>query len=315
MGPRLYCKVELSRGGGLGNHMFAWARARLFAVTQNAQPLATRWGRLRLGPLLRGELDSRMYWDLFQPEPGSVQGFRKIWIEQNAQRIDETAVASLTTESSLKPRLIVFRGETGFFSPLLGHEALIRREIDKITRPQWLESVYSLPLPPIGLHVRCSDFKVTQNSQEMFTQGNVRTPLSWFVDSLKLVRERVGSDVGAFVVSDGKLSELESLLALPNVKLVRGGSAISDILLLSRARLLLATGGSSFGAWASYFGKMPTVTHPGQAFKYFGLNSTDSVYNSELDLVRPNPGFLENLQRIAPSLEMEIPAHRDTHAA
>ena len=65
------------------------------------------------------------------------------------------------------------------------------------------------------------------------------------------------------VFSDGKEEELRPLLALGNVERVCFGSSIADILAMSRAKLLVASG-SSFSMWARYLGRMTTVMFPNQ---------------------------------------------------
>ena len=42
------------------------------------------------------------------------------------------------------------------------------------------------------------------------------------------------------------------------------GSAIGDILLLSKASLLFASAHSTFSMWGSYLGGMPTLYYPGK---------------------------------------------------
>ncbi len=64
------------------------------------------------------------------------------------------------------------------------------------------------------------------------------------------------------------------------------GSAIGDMLLLSRAEVFLASG-SSFSAWASFLGQMPTLTHPGLGLtRLFGLR-TQGAFLGEFDPANP----------------------------
>jgi hypothetical protein len=70
--------------------------------------------------------------------------------------------------------------------------------------------------------------------------------------------------VPAVVVSDGSPAALGDLLSIDGVTLLRPGCAISDLLVLSRARVLLASGSSSFSAWGAFLGQMPVASHPGQ---------------------------------------------------
>jgi hypothetical protein len=99
----------------------------------------------------------------------------------------------------------------------------------------------------------------------LFLRGFLRAPVSWFVESLAFKRQNVGSTVPAFVVSDGERTDLADLVGAPAVELVQTGSAIGDLLALSGVRVLLASGGSSFSAWAAYLGEMPAIARPGQS--------------------------------------------------
>ena len=65
-------------------------------------------------------------------------------------------------------------------------------------------------------------------------------------------------------MSDGSPEELQDLLRLDNCELVPPRSAIADILLLSRAEVLLASGYSTFSMWGSFLGRMPTLYAPGK---------------------------------------------------
>ena len=85
------------------------------------------------------------------------------------------------------------------------------------------------------------------------------------VVSLDWVGETVGYPAQALVESDGTKEELEPLLKLGNVEFVRPGCAISDLLILARSQVLMASGSSAFSAWASLLGQMPTSSHPGQS--------------------------------------------------
>jgi hypothetical protein len=183
--------------------------------------------------------------------------------------------------SRLRPAVLLFGGERGWFGPLAGEAALVRAELRAITRPVWLRRVDALPATPIGIHVRRGDFRVARTPGEFLTGGSLRTPESWFVESLLAVRRVVGRAVPAFVVSDADDAELGELLGLDRVRRISTGSAIADLLALSRARFLIASGGSTFSAWAAFLGQSPAISHPGQSLRWFRL--THEAYVGECD--------------------------------
>jgi len=70
------------------------------------------------------------------------------------------------------------------------------------------------------------------------------------------------------VFSDGTDEQLAPVLSLPGVR--RAAPAVVDLIRMSRARVLVTTGTSSFSAWAAYLGGMPTPWYPGLAGRLLG---------------------------------------------
>src|ERR1035441_7562623 len=67
-------------GPGLGNLLFPWARFVLATKERGLTPIAPTWPAIKIGTLLRKELDARFYFGLFQAGPGHVVGWRKLWL-------------------------------------------------------------------------------------------------------------------------------------------------------------------------------------------------------------------------------------------
>ena len=65
-------------GSGLANCLLSWARASVFADRTGSQRIAGTWPSIRLGPLLRGERDVRLYTGLFETEADAIGGLRKL---------------------------------------------------------------------------------------------------------------------------------------------------------------------------------------------------------------------------------------------
>ena len=51
-------------GAGLGNILFPWATALVYAKNNNLERIQTTWRNLKIGTFLRKERDKRMYMDL-----------------------------------------------------------------------------------------------------------------------------------------------------------------------------------------------------------------------------------------------------------
>jgi hypothetical protein len=204
--------------------------------------------------------DHRTYADLFAPGERYVTGWRKPWCLARFRHVPEP----VEPEAPVPPGSVVtFRGMKDFFAPFRDEHALVSRELLRMTRQRHLGAL-SEPVPaPIAIHVRRGDFIRRASYENTVSNHNSLLPLSWYMDALTAVRKKVGTDVPAFVFSDGTEDELRDLLALPAVRRVDYGSGLGDMLGLSRGRLLIASG-STFSMWGSFLGQVPTVWHPGK---------------------------------------------------
>ena len=66
-------------GAGLGNIMFPWATALVYAKNNNLQIIQTTWKNLKFGTFIRKERDKRMYMNLFSETDG-ISGFKKFFL-------------------------------------------------------------------------------------------------------------------------------------------------------------------------------------------------------------------------------------------
>lgn len=238
--------------------------------------LSITWPQVKFGPLLRGEYDARFYHNIFTNKPDEVGGLRKVWLQYLA-----------------KPEIAVFDGPDGYFQKLNGWDEFLRKELYSIIRNRWLRKIEKFANPaPVGMHVRRGDFADPEKEEDFIYRGSLKTPISWFIQSLNAIRDMADRRVKAFVVSDGTDKELRPLLSVGGVILIRTGSAISDLMVLSKARILVASGGSTFSAWASFFGQMPTISYPGQSLTWFNLKNKNGYYIGEFDPGLPPEEFI-----------------------
>lgn len=170
----------------------------------------------------------------------------------------------------------------------------------KLTRDKWLDLAEETHDIPIGIHVRLGDFRAGpagsfRNAQGDFT-GAMRTPLQWYIDCMQVIRMAVGSPWRAFVVSNGSPEEIAPLLKVEGVTLVRSLSPITDMWSLANCRVLLASVGSSFSAWASYLGQMPTAVYPVPEAHSFPIVNRQGFFNGLLDPDAPDRDFLRSLE-------------------
>jgi hypothetical protein len=291
----LYARPILLRSG-LANRLFPWARCVVFSQASGVRMLAPRWAQVKIGPLLRRERDLRLYLGLFRRSRHEVAGPERWWALATLRRLEEPHDLRRPLVSGPMRGVVTFEGLSDFFARLDGHGDLLRSRLLEIARPDIVQHVSRLECPPIGIHVRRGDFREVPPTE--LAQGQVRTPLEWYVETLRQVRAAAGSTSPAFVVSDGDEAELAALLRAPDVRLVRTGTALGDLLLLTRARVLLGSQGSSFSAWGSFFGGAPVATVPGIGFdEEFQYRRAQGPYVGTFDPARPSPAFIEDAVR------------------
>jgi hypothetical protein len=247
---------------GLGNMLFPWARCYLWCTEYHKPMVAPIWTKFRLGPYLRQERDKRSYQILFRHE-GYISGYNRLVILMLSRKISEQLIHNMPLNTSSLPKVVVFKGMADLFRPLMTQHTALLAELKRITRP-WFVDTKIAHEPFIGIHIRRGDFSVPKDQKILNTGGiNYQLPLGWYTDVLHEIRSRLGFIAKAYVFSDNSDEDLKELQSLPNIQIYRGGSAITDLLALSEARAIIASG-STFSMWASFLGQTPSVWYPGQ---------------------------------------------------
>ncbi len=242
--------------------MLVWARAFVYARRHELQILAPQWFQIRLGPIIRHEPAKRFYVREFT-NAGYIGGFRKRLILLRSYRVPELDSGSLPSVAFRfcgRPIVIEFNGLRNYFADLISHRQLIASELRRIVSSTVLQRASSICGPFIVANVRRGDMTRQRIPVHEILQY---TPLDWFISAIEALRHHdYWGSLPIKVVSDGSLDELRGLLSLPGCELVSTGKAIGDILMMSRASLLLASGYSTFSMWASFLGQMPTLYAP-----------------------------------------------------
>lgn len=282
MGDRLYGYPNLMRAG-LANMLAPWVRCFLWCREHDAQMLAPTWFKFRIGPYRRRESDKRRYERLFT-SAGYVRGARRLALLASARRIEE---GTDPPASGHRPTLVRFFGLGELLKPALGHSALVASELRRITRPEFIP-------PPraegfVAMHVRAGDFEATDEMKLRAREFNMRLPLEWYVDAATQLHAALPSAM-IRVFSDGTAEELAPILRLPSVELVTGGTAITDLLDMSGAEVLVASG-STFSTWAAYLGQVPSIWFPGQ-FRGSVMDGGDHGLEQEWEAGTPLPPHL-----------------------
>jgi len=223
--------------------------------------------------------------------------YGKIWLFDNFKmtlkqrvpmytlRISEYANAVTGTKPNVDS-IRIFEGDEDHFEYFSGRRNDILSSInERITRRVERETSGLPSNGPIVVNVRLGrDFAVVADKNLLRDRGGVRAPIDWYVTALHCARGRYGASRPAIVVSDGAPHELAPLLSEPGVSHFQSTRALSDLIALSKAGVLVATGGSSFSAWGSFLSQAHTITVAGQSFKWFGLEHSTNAEQIELEL-------------------------------
>ncbi len=261
----LYGYADVGRFG-LGHGLLAWGRCAVWCEQTGAKMVAPRWLRLRMGSYLRRERDKRFYYRLFRTGR-QIGGLRRISILALADK--RSAQSQLPPPGFCPNRdtVVVFfnspaDNERKHFHEIVGASRVVREALIDMTRPRFL--------PPrqrgshIAIHVRGGDFAVPSDISVLKSgRHNQRFPMMWYVDMLTGLRQRLGDTLPAIVYSDCPDAELSPLLKLEGVRRSRYHEAITDMLAISEASVLISSG-SGFSRWGSYLGQVPRLCFPGQ---------------------------------------------------
>ena len=265
-------------GLGLGNMLFTYAKAVLYARDHGARLIWPTWVSIPVGQILRRESNKRFYHDLFQNRIGAVSGLQKLWL--------------LWTR---KKDIVVMEGMEGEFEPIAGKEnsEYLYSHFQTILQERNRKALEFEPGNGICMHIRLGDF--TRGTEADLKAGNPNTsiPIEWYIRIIRQIREAVSETLPVYIFSDGSREELQDILALPGVQQVTFGTAIGDILAMSKARLFVASG-STFSRWVRYLGRMNTITYPGQLKQYL-LEEDEPAFEIEAEQIPEE--YLDRLKK------------------
>ena len=186
------------------------------------------------------------------------------------------------------------------FSGLENYRTMISNTIMSSLRKKGENALKFDAKNAINVHVRLGDFS---KSKELLDSGanNVRIDIQWYIATIKKIRAAVGWTVPVNVFSDGKEEEIRPLLELEKVRRVTFGNSIADIIALSKADLLIASG-SSFSLWARFLGNCSSISYPNQIkdYVYNGKSGFEIELGIEAELDKK---YIEKLQRMYKRIE------------
>jgi hypothetical protein len=261
---------------GLGNMLLVWARAVMFSELNSLPMLKPNWGRIYPGPWLRGERVKRYYGSYFSVknyQSRLVNNVENILRPKQVHLNPPICKLDLTSSEFESPdrHLFVFDQMppwNDYFQGLKNYQPIVKQKLYADIHPHLLKKILALPSPQIGIHIRRGDYAPPKPGDDFAAGVNVYTPIQWYVNVIRAIREEVGENIPGRVFSDAYPEDLSEIMALPNISISSETSALTDMITMSRSKLLIGSANSSFSAWASYLGLCPTVWTSTRAHLY-----------------------------------------------
>lgn len=269
-------------GSGLGNIMFSYARAIVFAKKNNLEVIWPTWCNFTLGPIFRKELDKRFYNDLFINKSNYIDSWKKIKYLNTKKILPEKYKYNL---DKIDNAIIEFYGFDGCFEEIINDSKIVYEDIVRNLNPKNRIALSYDFSDSISLHIRLGDFNRATEKELREGKHNSSIPIEWYINILHQIRKITGKNIKAYIFSDGTDEELENILRIENVERISFGTSIADIIALSRSKLFIASG-SSFSMWARYLGRLNTICYKNQ-MKQKILTENDNAFEVETDNVIP----------------------------
>lgn len=253
---------------GLGNKLLVWARAYAFSRLHKLPLYISPWEQVKLGPIVRRERDPRFYNSYFK-HGHRMAFFARYWFARYAECQTNPPLDEAAIEPSDRQKVYIFRwdGFNGdYFHGLEKHLDVVRFGLLEMTLQHHLQVVNETPPPCIGIHIRRGDFPELKPHEDFYSAQLTRTPLTYFKDLIEQIRSITNASTEVSIFSDARPAELEMLLRLPNVIYASTNSAVADLLLLSKSKVIALSAGSTFGYWSAFLSNA-AIIHNAKNFR------------------------------------------------
>lgn len=250
---------------GLGNQLFPLMRAYTFAYLNHLPVAVYNYHQIKIGPWLRGEKSKRNYKGFFNFEK-SLAG--DLIIKFGVNRLDKIYLINEPPLRKVEPGLksnFMFSeipDYRHYFDGLQENRELVLSLFSELVFPGIKSRLEKLKSPCIGVHIRMGDFKVPDEGIAFGTVGHTRSPEEYFIEMILAIRKMHGSCLPVSVFTDGRKEELKKLFQLQNIHIVEGNNDLTDLLLLSKSKIIITSAGSTFSYWAAFLSEAIVIVHP-----------------------------------------------------
>ncbi len=268
---------------GLGNKMFVWARALIHSKQKNCVLLTFGFNRIHIGPFLRIQKVKRFYLGQFKFNLNLLDLF-----DYSVKKLFSSKYYEpLPAINDSKDGLFVFSKVphwSDYFGIIRDHRELIKKEFPKLLSKRVSNKLKKIPAPVIACHIRCGDFRILQENEVFKNVGAGRTPLEYFVNTIKILRSIAGTNLPVTVFSDGNEDELSSVLALEKVSFFSPQEDVVDLVVMSKAEYIITSAGSTFSEWAAFLSSAVIILHPDHI--HTRIRKEDNLFEGSIEAFR-----------------------------
>ena len=263
MDRRMLSVLAFLPNAGLGNKLFVWARAQTFASLNGLKCYSYGWTQPRIGPLLRGERRDIRYgaglkWDIY----GQLAGLLS---QVSSRRWDyDPQIREIDITSSERCSFIFKRVPhwSDYFIDIRDRRDDLMRLLSCALKSSVVEKVDAATAPIVAVHLRKGDFRDLRPGEDFARVGLVRTPEDYFIELIDNVRSCAGTKLPVTIFSDGSDEECRFLTRIEGIHRAPKLSDLADMIIMSKARVIIPSAGSTFGLWSSFLSSAAVIVHP-----------------------------------------------------
>lgn len=276
------CKLPKT---GLGNQLFPMLKAIVFAHLNHLPLNITGFYKINPGVYLRKEKSKRQCtgYFIFQKSLAAeiLDKIKNWFLTKRNNCVYGPAIERIEHKGIQDNRIFIFNNLphwSNYFEGLKLHRQLVIDLFYSVLRPEIAKLVESKEKPIIAVHIRMGDFKKLSPGVDFKKVGGVRTPEQYFIDCINTIRKIHGTILPVSIFSDGSRDELKKILELPATELVEGNKDVVDLILLSKAKIVVASAGSTFSYWAGFLADAPLIMHPDHIHDSIRDSTTNQLY-------------------------------------
>lgn len=239
---------------GLGNKMFVWVKALLYAHKHNAELFHSSWVDFHPKAYLRNltgkQWDWRFYAGIFKRQ-GILKTIRWQYYKFTYKKIKEPINTPVNTN---KKQVIVFWNiprHADFLNEFIPERNFIKEQLFSNLSSKTLKKYKALSTPLISIHLRKGDLP-----------EHMRTPNEDIIKIIEFFNKRYKTHLPFCLFVDSPPSSVADILHIPNVHIEHTHNPMVDLLHLSKSKVIVPSIISSFSTWACFLSEAVILRHP-----------------------------------------------------